>query len=61
MFAVAPVAYSESDEAILEKVRSKATAIALEQASWTLPGFFHKSGLVASVKDGLNNCITARR
>ena len=50
---VAPTAYSQSDEDILEKVRASATKIYLEQASWTLPESFHNSGLAPSDKERL--------
>jgi len=50
---VAPTAYSQSDEEILEKVRASATRIFLEQASWTLPESFHNSGLAPSDKERL--------
>lgn len=53
LLLVAPIAYSESDEEILERVRANATAIALEQASWTLPESFHNSGLGPSDKERL--------
>lgn len=43
-------AYAQSDEQILEKVRTKAVKIYLEQASWTLPESFHSSGLAPSDK-----------
>lgn len=50
---VAPTAYSQSDERILEVVRANATKIALEQASWTLPESFRESGLAPSDKERL--------
>lgn len=50
---VAPTAYSQSDEEILEKVRASATKTFLEQASWTLPESFHNSGLAPSDKERL--------
>lgn len=50
---VAPAAYSQSDEEILEVVRENATRVALEQASWTLPQSFHESGLAPSDKEKL--------
>ena len=50
---VAPTAYSQSDEEILEKVRASATNTFLEQASWTLPESFHNSGLAPSDKERL--------
>ena len=50
---VAPTAYSQSDEEILEKVRASATKNFLEQASWTLPESFHNSGLAPSDKERL--------
>lgn len=48
-----PIAYAQSDEDILEKVRASATKIFLEQASWTLPESFHNSGLAPSDKERL--------
>jgi hypothetical protein len=50
---VAPTAYSQSDDDILENVRASATKMFLEQASWTLPEAFHNSGLAPSDKDRL--------
>lgn len=50
---VAPAAYSQSDEEMLEKVRVSAAKIVLEQASWTLPESFHNSGLAPSDKERL--------
>ena len=50
---VAPAAYSQSDEEILEEVRASVTKIFLEQASWTLPESFHNSGLAPSDKERL--------
>ena len=53
ILAVAPTAYSQSDEDILEKVRDSATRTFLDQASWTLPESFHNSGLAPSDKERL--------
>ena len=50
---VAPTAYTQSDEEILEKVRASATKTFLEQASWTLPESFHNNGLAPSGKERL--------
>ena len=50
---VAPTAYSQSDEEILEVVRSYATKGYLEQSSSTLPQSFHDSGLAPSDKEKL--------
>jgi hypothetical protein len=50
---VAPTAYSQSDEEMLEVVRANATKIYLEQASWTLPESFRESGLAPSDKERL--------
>ena len=50
---VAPTAYSQSDEDILEVVRANAAKGYLEQASWTLPESFHDSGLAPSDKEKL--------
>lgn len=48
-----PSAWPQGDEEILEKVRTSATKIYLEQASWTLPESFHNSGLASSDKERL--------
>jgi hypothetical protein len=48
---VSPTAYSQSDEAILDLVRTNATEVFLEQASFTLPDSFHDSGLAPSDKE----------
>jgi hypothetical protein len=53
MLLVSPTAYSQNDEEILETVRASATKIFLEQASFTLPDSFHKSGLAPSDKERL--------
>lgn len=53
MILVAPKVYSQSDEEILNKVRSSATKVFLEQASWTLPESFRESGLAPSDKERL--------
>ncbi len=53
MLLVSPTAYSQNDEEILETVRANATKIFLEQASFTLPDSFHKSGLAPSDKERL--------
>ena len=50
---VAPIAFSQSDEEILELVRANAEKVFLEQASWTLPKSFHESGLAKSDKERL--------
>ena len=50
---VAPAAHSQSDEEILEVVRTNAAKGYLEQASWTLPQSFHDSGLAPSDKEKL--------
>ena len=47
---VAPMAFAQSDEEILEKVRANGEKIYLQQASFTLPEVFHNSGLAPSVK-----------
>lgn len=49
----APIAYSQSDDEILEKVRANAAIGYLEQASSTLPESFHNSGLAPSDKERL--------
>jgi hypothetical protein len=53
MLLVSLSAYSQSDQEILEVVRTNATKIALEQASWSLPDSFHNSGLAPSDKERL--------
>ncbi len=53
MLLISPTAYSQSDQEILETVRANGTRIYLEQASWTLPESFHKSGLAPSDKERL--------
>ena len=53
MLLVSPTAYSQNDEEILETVRANATKIFLEQASFTLPDSFHKSGLAPTDKERL--------
>lgn len=53
MVLVSPEAYSQSDEEILERVRTNSVAIFLEQASFTLPDSFHNSGLAPSDKERL--------
>lgn len=53
MLLISPIAYSQSDKKILETVRANGTKIYLEQASWTLPESFHKSGLAPSDKERL--------
>lgn len=50
---VPPIAFSQSDEDLLEKVRANGVKIYLEQASFTLPQSFHKSGLAPSDKKRL--------
>lgn len=53
MLFISPMAYSQSDQEILETVRANGTKIYLEQASWTLPESFHNSGLAPSDKERL--------
>jgi len=53
MLLISPMAYSQSDQEILETVRANGTRIYLEQASWTLPESFHNSGLAPSDKERL--------
>lgn len=53
LLLAAPAAWSQDDEAILDKVRAVATKIYLEQASWTLPESFHNSGLAPLDKERL--------
>lgn len=45
---VAPMAFAQSDEEILEKVHANGEKIYLDQASFTLPEAFHDSGLAPS-------------
>ncbi len=53
MLLISPMTYSQSDDDLLELVRSNAAKGFLEQASWTLPKSFHESGLAPSDKDKL--------
>jgi len=53
MLLISPMAYSQSEQEILETVRANGTKIYLEQASWTLPESFHNSGLAPSDKERL--------
>jgi len=53
LLLISPVVYAQSDQEILESVRANGTKIYLEQASWTLPESFHKSGLAPSDKERL--------
>lgn len=53
MLLISPMVYAQSDQEILETVRANGTKIYLEQASWTLPESFHKSGLAPSDKERL--------
>lgn len=46
-------ACAQNDNEMLETVRANAVAIFLEQASFTLPDSFHKSGLAAPDKERL--------
>lgn len=50
---VAPAAFSQSNEEMLEKVRSNGVKGYLEQASFTLPESFHQSGLAPPDKKKL--------
>lgn len=50
---VASTAHSQSNEELLELVRANGVKTYLEQASWTLPESFHKSGLAPSDKERL--------
>lgn len=53
VLVIAPVAYSQSDEELLEVVRANAEKGYLDQASWTLPKSFHESGLAPSDRERL--------
>ena len=53
MLLISSLVLAESDQEILETVRSNGTKIYLEQASWTLPESFHNSGLAPSDKERL--------
>lgn len=53
MLHISPVVYAQSDQEILETVRANGKKIYLEQASWTLPESFQKSGLAPSEKERL--------
>ena len=46
-------AYSQSDPELLERVRANAAEVYLDQASFTLPDYFHSSGLAPSDKKKL--------
>ena len=48
-----PLAQAQSDEETLAEIRASATKVFLDQASWTLPESFHKSGLAPSDKQRL--------
>jgi hypothetical protein len=47
----APSVFAQSDEQLIETVRSSAVEVFLEQASWALPGSFHNSDLSKSDKE----------
>ena len=53
MLVAASGAFAQSDEEILETLRTSATKIFLEQASWVLPESFHNSELSPSDKERL--------
>jgi hypothetical protein len=44
-------AFAQSDEQLIESVRSSAVDVFLEQASWVLPDSFHESDLAESDKE----------
>ncbi len=48
---IASGALAQNDEEVLEALRTSATKIFLEQASWVLPASFHNSELSSSDKD----------
>jgi hypothetical protein len=51
LLAAASGAFAQSDEEILERLRTSVTRVFLEQASWVLPESFHNSELPASDKE----------
>ena len=53
LLVVARVSFAQSDEELIESVRSSAASMFQEQANWVLPESFHNSGLAASDKDKL--------
>jgi hypothetical protein len=53
LLLIPPIVCAQSDQEILETVRANVVEIALEQASWTLPESFQKSGLAPSDKERL--------
>ncbi len=53
MLVAAPSAFSQSDAEIVETVRTGATKVFLEQASWVLPESFLNSDLSPSDKERL--------
>jgi hypothetical protein len=51
LLVFASSAFAQSDEQLIETVRSSAVDVFLEQASWVLPDSFHKSDLAESDKE----------
>jgi len=51
MLVVAPSVFAQSNEQLVETVRSSAVEVFLEQASWVLPDSFHNSDLAESEKE----------
>ena len=51
MLVAAPCVFAQSDEQLIETVRSSAAEVFLEQASWVLPDSFHNSDLAESDKE----------
>lgn len=56
-----PAAFAETDQEIMDKIRASAERIFLEQASWTLPESFWKSGLDPADKDRIVNRLAKDR
>ncbi len=53
LLVATPVVFAQSDEQLVETVRSSAVEIFLEQAPWVLPESFHNSALAESEKERL--------
>lgn len=59
VLVASPDVFAQSDEQLIENLRSSAAATFLAQASWTLPDSFHNSGLVKSEKDKIIRQLAA--
>jgi len=51
MLVAGPGAFAQSDDQLIETVRSSVAEVFLEQASWVLPDSFHNSDLAESDKE----------